>query len=515
MSDPNNSALQRYREIFRLIHQGQLQTAGKACEALVEEYPDFAPAWVAFSELWLHCDEAEKAGAAALRAVELDGQSPETHAQMAKCYMQAGHSGAALTHARRAIDAGPQTAKQFDALGRVLAMAGEHQTALGQFVEAARLAPSSSEVLYGLATTIRRLGLSDQAEQLFEQIVAINPGDAAAHHQLATLRPQTPENNHVERLRAQLDKSRHWRSRALIHQALARELDDLNQPGPAFSHWQAASDLIVQNGDSSLSAEVSRQQVMQEAFSADVMAARAGHGHVSEEPIFILGLPQSGTRLVEKVLAHHPEVTALGRADNFAAVLSAAGAGSAALEHASMLNALGQTNIEALGRRYIESTRPQTGSTQRFIHCLPEYLWLAGLLHLALPAARFILVERDPLDQALALYKTPPGEVPVCAHALADLPGYQRICQGLLEHWRSTLPAHLCMSITLEALTKQPASTVQALVAFCGLASHSACQEVARRAERDLFPVGHAKAYGDDLPAPFHALAGTMGVDGA
>jgi hypothetical protein len=199
---------------------------------------------------------------------------------------------------------------------------------------------------------------------------------------------------------------------------------------------------------------------------------RGGNGCPSEEPIFIVGMPRTGTTLVERILSSHETVFAAGELSDFSLVLkrSTATAGNMVLDPAT-LRAAATADARALGEAYLQSTRPRTGHTARFIDKMPLNFFYAGLIHRALPNARIICLRRNPLDTCLSnfrqLFAT---RFPYYRYAydLLETGRYYALFDALMAHWRGLMPDDF-REVHYEDLVTDPERETRKLLEFCGL----------------------------------------------
>jgi hypothetical protein len=196
----------------------------------------------------------------------------------------------------------------------------------------------------------------------------------------------------------------------------------------------------------------------------------------NEECIFIGGLPRSGTTLVEQILGSHSEVFAAGELDAFQR--SAVGAvarlsGSIPAKPEFVERSLG-VEFTALGRTYLAQTRPRTGHTRRFTDKFPMNYLYAGLIHAALPRARFIALHRHPLDTCYAMFRTLFGTAYPFTYALEDPGRYYVAWDRLMRHWQEVIGA-AWLPVSYEALVMRPEEIARSIVAHGGLDWQSQC----------------------------------------
>ena len=196
-------------------------------------------------------------------------------------------------------------------------------------------------------------------------------------------------------------------------------------------------------------------------------------GHDNGAAIFILGMPRTGTTLVERIIGSHPDVYAAGELNNFAIELTRL-AGEPGISKEDLVARTTTIDFAALGRNYIDSTRPGSGTTARFIDKMPLNFLYAGLIHLALPRARIINLERHPLDTCYAIYKTLFQDAYPFSYTLPELGRYYLAYHRLMQHWHRVMPG-VIHTVRYEQLVQDTQTESRALLACCGLPWQDRC----------------------------------------
>lgn len=206
--------------------------------------------------------------------------------------------------------------------------------------------------------------------------------------------------------------------------------------------------------------------------------ALEGNGSDSVEPVFIVGMPRTGTTLVERILSSHPDVFAAGELTNFALVVKRAARTSSNLVlDAHTLGAAMRLDLTRIGDAYVDSTRPRTGHTRRFIDKMPLNFFYAGLIQRALPRAKIICLRRNALDTCLSNYRqlfATSFSYYNYAYNLLDTGRYYQMFESLAQHWREHLGDNYC-EVQYESVVADTEAEARRLVAFCGLEWHPSC----------------------------------------
>ncbi|MBB4858609.1 tetratricopeptide (TPR) repeat protein [Novosphingobium chloroacetimidivorans] len=349
---------------------------------------------------------------------------------------------------------------------------GRHQAAERASRVAFTLAPRSVEAGYALASALVATGDIDEADKLYGAVIAAAPGDWDAWANRATLRTATADRNHVVAMRDALRGAQsHPQARVALGYALAKELEDLGEYSAAFAHLADAAAVRRSGMRYEVQADVATIDAITAAFSAERLATAPGA--VSEPgPIFVVGLPRSGTTLVDRILASHPEVTSLGELQDFALALMQTNAD--ATDKRSLIDRSAAMDHARLGEEYLRRLGELSDTGGFVIDKAPlNYLYI-GLIALALPNARIVHVRRGAMDSCYAMFKTLFRMGYPFSYSQDDLASYRLAYARLMDDWRSALPGRM-VEIDYEALVVDPEPETRRMIAELGLAWDDAC----------------------------------------
>jgi tetratricopeptide (TPR) repeat protein len=417
------------------------------------------------------------------QALVKEPRNATRHLQRAQCLLSLGRIAEARAAAARAEHYAPLDAAFWDALGGVYSFAGDQRRALAAYDRAVDLLPQQPRFRFNRATVRRFLGDLEGAESDYDQVLVQKPDDFEAYKNRADLRTQTPARNHVRELEAILPRTADdWRGRVQLEYALAKEYEDLGEYARSFGHLQAGARTRREHMRYDVAEDVATVQWIIDAFpegppasaatTAPVTAATATAAAASgdESPIFILGLPRSGTTLVERILASHSRVVSAGELNDFAVSLVAAArtAAGEALPRRELVARSASLDFAALGREYLRRARARVPGELRFIDKMPLNYLYCGLIRRALPAAKIVHLYRHPLAAGYAMYKTLFRDGYPFSYDLGEIGRYYAAYRRLMDHWQATMPG-VVHSLSYEALVADPAAATRGLLKFCGL----------------------------------------------
>ena len=454
----------------------RLDEAVRAYARAFEIDPAFAPA--ACNAGIVLCDLAryEEARDFLQRAIALNPAEPAAYNALGVALNGLGRQAEAIAAFESAVAANPRFVLSWNNLGLVARNGGELEKAAGAFRSALAIEPGNVEALANFAATALELGDVGEAERAFDRALQLSPRTARLYRGRADVRPARPGDEHVaaaERLYEQAD-SLAAADRIELHFALARMYEDLERFDESFDHLLAGNALkraTIVYDEAAILGYFDRAMA---AFGAARMRELRGLGDPSEAPVFIVGMPRSGTTLVEQLLASHPNVRAGGeRADVYAALT----------EHSIRLrthypefaSTLDAAALRALGARYLERAGVPPQSGLRHTDKMPSNFLHLGAIALMLPNAKIVHVRRDPVDTCLSCFANLFAEEQPHVYDLAELGRYYRAYRRLMEHWRSVLPDGMLLELQYEEIVADLEGQARRLLAHAGLAWDASC----------------------------------------
>ena len=456
---------------------GDLRNASVLALELIQGFPADPRPWTLMGSVHLRANRADLAAVCLERARACAPDDAAAVIRHGQCLARLGRRSEALAAAAAATVLPLATAALLDGLATLYSHCDEPALALPLCQRAVAAAPGNTAFRYNLATAQRMIGELAAAEASLDQVITAKPDDYAAWYTRADLRVQTPDRNHVGVLRAMLDAGVADQSaQIMLRFALAKELEDLGEYTTSFGQLKIGNDLQRAAMSYDVAEDVA---TMDRIITTHGGAALThGRGHDNDQAIFVIGLPRSGTTLVESILAAHSEVQAAGELQAFpqACMDAVQERGGAKVPKLGFVERALALDPRELGERYIMATRPQTGGRRRFTDKLPLNYLYAGLIRRALPRARIVAVRREPMDSCYAMYKTLFAGAYPFSYDLHDLGRYHRAWQRLMHHWQAALGDAL-MVVRYEDLVADQESVTRSMLAHCGLSWQPACLE--------------------------------------
>jgi tetratricopeptide (TPR) repeat protein len=397
----------------------------------------------------------------------------------------------ALLAADKALALMPQDQMAFDTLGVVYTQANAHARAATAFRHAVELAPAHAPYRFNLATALVAVGELDSAESELEACIGLDPTYWKAHLTLSQLRRQTPDKNHVARLLSLLPRAElNAEGQTYLSMSLAKEYEDLGEYSSAFEYFVRGKSATRAISNYSIASDEALFEALTNAFPEPEETAS---GDPTDEPIFVIGMPRTGTTLVERIITSHPQVYSAGELQNFAVLLKrASGSKTQSLFDKECIASLKHVDWKQLGADYLASTRPATGDKAHFIDKLPHNFLFVGFIAHALPNAKIICLRRDPVDTCLSNFRqlfSHTAQYYGYSFDLLDTGRYYALFDRLMAHWKRVFPGRI-LELEYEALVDSQEEQSRRLLDFCGLS----WDESVLRFEENQAPVSTASA---------------------
>ena len=472
---PSNRKLQK---AARLLARGALNEAADLCRHLLASDP------ADFDTLKLYgriCQQQAQFDAmldAARRAAEARPRNVDARLRLAECLLYCGDVAGALDIARRIEATASQRAGALRRAAEFYTHCGQHEDAYRCQSRAMELAPDDPDAVYNAASTAVALGRMEQAEKLYDRVIYLKPDDYDAWQNRSTLRRQTPDNNHVRELKFVLDElPPDAPGRVPVCYALAKELEDLGLYEDSFNFLQQGASQRRRRLSYEVATDEAVMQQIARTFTSELLRDKRP-GHASERPIFILGLPRSGTTLVDRIVSAHSAVGSLGEINSLAFVLMRT-AGPHQGRNA-LIERSADLDFELLGRRYLDAMSGFGNESPRLIDKTPSNFLYLGAIRKALPRAKIIHLRRQAVDSCYAMYKTLFRAGYPFSYSLQDTGRYYIAYHRLMKHWRSVMPFAF-LDVDYERLVTDTEPQVRRILEYLGLEWEDACLDFHRQ----------------------------------
>jgi tetratricopeptide (TPR) repeat protein len=457
---------------FLLHALGRYDEAAAAALQAIDINPTMADAYLNLAEVEI----ARQRHAEALRWLEALGAFAPNHsgglAARAKVLKHYDRLDEAMAAASAAAMAAPQSASAHNALGEIQQALGRFDDALASFKKAAALPGTEREAArVNQAALLIEIGRTEDAAQLLERILAANPRCVSAWINRADLKTFGADDPDIGRMEALLGPQgiAEFKDRMALHFALGKAYLDQGDSTRAFQHLQEGNRMKRGTFTFDIDATAQWMRDIAATFTPGLIAQLARGGDGSKMPIFVLGMPRSGTTLIEQILASHREVQGAGELRATQRLVDGLG------DYPAAMTRLTRADLAWLGESYLASVRPLSDGRAHVVDKMPANFLHAGLIHLMLPDARIVHCRRDPVDTCLSCYTKLFGAEQAFAYDLAELGQFHRAYNTLMDHWRAVLPRDRFIEVDYEAVVANLECEVRRLIDFLGLPWDDAC----------------------------------------
>jgi len=419
-------------------------------------------------ELW------KQAEAAFRKAHKLEPDHAEAVSNLAQVLHKLGRLDDAVDAFQKALTLKPNHIVALNNLGLCLQDKRDLDDAIEAFRKAIELDPEFFEAHNNLGNILEELGFMDEAHASFLRAIEIKPDFVEAYRHLITSRKNTEYSDEIRAMEALLENPDLPESDKMhLNFGLAKAFEDLQDFNRSFTYVMEGNRLKRQSFEYDTALDVEVVNRLKEAFDEAFFAGRPDWGSEDSTPIFIIGMPRSGTSLVEQILASHPDVFGAGELLDLTAVCRSFDKKGKRVFPETM-SVLKPKDFKRLGADYVKRLRLHSVDAFRITDKLPGNFLFAGMIKAILPNARVIHCQRDAVDTCVSIYKNYfLGEQPY-AYDMAELGAYYRLYENLMEHWHKVLPGFI-HDIRYEDLVSDPEPQIRGLLEACGLPFDEAC----------------------------------------
>ncbi len=473
LTDP---ARQRIEEATAALVADDRKKSEEIVRKILQEDASHVAALCGLAALSLAADKPGDAERLLRHALQQSAHNPLAWRGLGQALMVLGRLTEAEAAARYLIKIEPENPQSWITIGAVSTRLMRQTEALEAYEQAARLKPEEVRLRMTIGHIHKTLGRRDESEAAYKAALAMDPRIGEAYWSLADLKNYFFSDAEVSAMRHLLENDQSGRSDAAqLHFALGKAFEQRQQYPHAFAHYARGNALRRLDAPFDVAHFERRTTRIRAFFDAAFFAGHAGTGDPSTAPIFIVGLPRSGSTLVEQILASHSRVEGTMELPNIINITHQFDDMDASRDgYPEAVGTAPGGLFTALGGRYLDETQPLRTGREHFTDKLPNNFSHIGLIHAMLPRATIIDARRHPMDSCFSTFKQHFAEGQTFSYDLEDLGRYYRCYLSLMDHWDAVLPGKV-LHVQYEELVRDPEANIRRLLDFCRLPFEEAC----------------------------------------
>lgn len=473
---PERKALAQAAECLR---DGRFDDAERICRQVIQGNPDNVSALRLLGKLAARTKRTGEAERFLRKALDIAPDFTGAIVDLAKVLQDGDRYEEAIGFYRKAIEMEPENARLHDQLGYALAPAAQTYEAIEAHQRATELDPKLAGAWLGLGHTLKTVGRQEEAIHAYHRCLELKPDNGVIHWSLANLKTYRFTDEELEDMKARVASEKITGEPEINFLfALAKAYEDRHDFDQAWHYYREGNaKRRMQETYDPVETEVDITRAM-EVFNKDFLDKHTGAGNPDPSPIFIVGLPRSGSTLIEQILASHSMVEGTSELPYAFRVAKSLNRNRAnGINYPEAVRELEPQHFEALGQDYINHCQiHRVEGRECFVDKNPNNFQNIGLIHLMLPNAKIIDARRHPMDACFSCYRQLFAKGQTFTYDLTDIGEYYLQYQRMMDYWHEVLPGRI-LTVQYEEMVTDFENQVQRLVEYCGLPWEEACLE--------------------------------------
>jgi tetratricopeptide (TPR) repeat protein len=468
----------RLMEAAAHLCDGRLARAEGLLREHLKAYPTDVAAIRMLAEVAARLGRYADAESLLTRSLELSPSFAPARHNLAIVLHRQGRFADALAELDVLIRAEPTNPGYHILQAAVFGRLGDYAESIRAYEKVLAEYPAQAKVWMSYGHALKTAGRQSDAIVAYRRSIAITPHLGEAWWSLANLKRVRFDDADVRAMRAQLAESLADEDRLHFHFSMGKALEDAGDYAGSFEHYAKGNALRRSQIDYDADANAEHVRRSKAVLTRELFAARAGAGHAAPDPIFVVGLPRSGSTLIEQILASHSAIEGTQELPDIGLLARRLGARSTRLQESRYPDVLAELDMKefhALGEEYLEHTRIQRKTAKPlFIDKMPNNFAHIGLIQLMLPNAKIIDARRHPLGTGFSCFKQHFARGQHFTYDLAELGRYYRDYVELLAHFDAVLPGRV-HRVHYENMVQDTEGEVRRLLAYCHVPFEDAC----------------------------------------
>ncbi len=469
--------------VIDLLSQGRLLKAEEICRQFLQKVPHHVEAMRLLAEIGIRFGVLDDAEFLLESALRFEPENTRVRIDYVGALRKRQKFAQALKEAESLLASAPDN-PQFQSICAIEHMqTGDYDSALDMFDQVLEQLPGDPVTLTSKGHAYKTRGDYDDAVDAYQQALTSNPEHGEAFYSLANLKVYNFGDDEIARMSEQNENSNlSHLDRVYVSFALGKAYEDKDDFETSFRYYEQGNRLKKAQSTYKASQMTEDLQAQREVCTAELFERRAGTGHAAPDPIFVVGLPRSGSTLLEQILSSHSLVDGTLELPNILSLsqrLRRRERQGAASAYPAVLNELSDEELEEFGREYIKDTRIHRQEAPFFVDKMPNNFRHIGLIHMILPNAKIIDARRNPMSCCFSGYKQLFAEGQEFTYDLEDVGTYYRDYVELMDHWDAVLPGKV-LRVQYEDVVADIESQVRRILEYCDLEFETSCVDFYR-----------------------------------
>ena len=458
-----------------LKQQGRLERAIQAYHRATEINPDYVKAYNNLGLALQKQGELEEAVQAYHRALEISSNDANIYNNLGNVLQEQGKLELAIQAYRCATEINPNYPQAYNNLGNIFRQQDRSEEAIQAYQQAIGINAGYAEAHGNLGNLLRELGRLEPAIQAYRKVLSINPNTVATHYMLAKTKEHGSYDHEICAMEALLENPSITNLEKVdLYFALGKAFEDLTMYERAFNFFSIGNKTIRGTIEYDISQDEDFFKRLMNTFSKPLLDRYSGCGFDDDTPIFILGMPRSGTSLVEQILSSHSKVYGAGELYDLRQTISTSNPKVAHHRFPDHLDQLDWNEFAQFGINYVKRLREYSPRAYHITDKIPANFLYIGMIKLILPNAKIIHCRRNHIDTCLSCFKNRFALGHRFSYNLQELGKYYQLYKQLMSHWNEVLPDYI-FHFQYEDLVADQEKQTRLLLEYCGLEWEESC----------------------------------------